>query len=283
MKYILAVSGGVDSVVLLDMLAQLRHEKSSLELVVAHVDHGIRPDSDADAWHVATLAKRYELPYEVTYLGLGRGASEDLARQERYKWLREVKARHKADGIITAHHMDDLIETIFLNIGRGTGWRGMASLRTTDELARPLLDLSKANLIRYAIDRNLTWREDSTNDDLRYTRNYIRQVALPKLTPEQRRQLSQMSAKQKRLRRQIEKEVEQVLESICNEVGIRRYNLIMMPDSVALEVLRAATSGKLEPFQLRRLLHFVKTGRQGAVLNLGRGKNALLTKQRLIV
>ena len=126
MKYIVAVSGGVDSVALLHML---KHH-SPHELVVAHVDHAIRSDSEVDVWHVAALAKDYELPFETTRLTLGPQPSEESLRRERYKWLYEVKQKHQADGIATAHHQDDLLETIALNFHRGTGWRGIASVRS---------------------------------------------------------------------------------------------------------------------------------------------------------
>lgn len=279
MKYIVAVSGGLDSVVLLDMLASLQGP----ELVVAHVDHGIRPDSAEDAVHVEGLANRYGLPYECARLELGPGVSEETARDARYEALEGIRARHHADGVITAHHEDDLLETILLNFQRGTGWRGLASLRTSEERYRPLLPLSKASLARYAIDHNLSWREDSTNDDVRYTRNYIRHGVLPKLDAATRKKLALLAEKQRNVREQIEAEVAKTLSDVKDEVGLSRHKLIMMPDAVALEVLRAATNGKHEPFHLRRLLHFVKTGRQGSILNLGKGKNALLTRQRLIV
>lgn len=283
MKYIVAVSGGLDSVVLLDMLASLRTRSPELDLVVAHVDHGIRPESGSDAQHVESLAQRYALPYEIVRLDLGPGASEELARDARYAALEGIRAKYRAQGVITAHHEDDLLETIVLNFQRGTGWRGLASLQTSQGRYRPLLPLSKASLIRYAIDNNLSWREDSTNDDVRYTRNYIRHGVLPKLDAKSRKKLAELSEKQRKLREEIEAEVVKTLGEIKDEVGISRHKLIMMPDSVALEVLREATKGLHEPFHLRRLLHFAKTGRQGSILNLGKGKNALLTRQRLIV
>lgn len=283
MKYIVAVSGGLDSVALLDMLAALRSQHAGVDLVVAHVDHGIRPNSAADAEHVRTLAGRYGLPYEMTRLELGPGASEEAARDARYAWLEDVRMKHRADGVITAHHQDDLLETILLNFQRGTGWRGLASLRTSDERYRPLLDASKASLTRYAIDHDLSWHEDSTNDDVRYTRNYIRHGVVAKLHGEPRAKLLKLARQQRKLREEIEKETAKVLSDIKDEVGLSRHKLIMMPDNVALEVLRAATDGKHEPFHLRRLLHFAKTGRQGSILNLGKGKNALLTRQRLII
>ncbi len=282
MKYIVAVSGGLDSVVLLHMLHSLRKHDKGLELVVAHVDHGIREDGDADAWHVSTLAKNYGLPFEVTRFNLS-GASEDQARDKRYAWLEAVRTKHRADGIVTAHHQDDQLETIILNFQRGTGWRGLASLRTSEEKLRPLLGLSKANILRYAIDNNLRWREDSTNGDIRYARNYIRHGLLPKLDASARKKLVSLASQQRRLRDEIEKETGKVLSDLHNGVGLSRHGLIMMSDKVALEVLREATKGRHEPFQLRRLLHFTKTGRQGAALNLGKGRNALLTRQSLIV
>lgn len=283
MKYIVAVSGGLDSVVLLDMLATLRQHQSDLKLVVAHVDHGIRPDSHLDARHVEQLAAHHGLPYEMTRLRLSPDTSEEVARNQRYAWLETVRTRQHADGIITAHHQDDLLETIVLNFRRGTGWRGLASLRTSDELYRPLLDASKASLVRYAIDNNLEWREDSTNDNVRYTRNYIRHGVLPKVHGATRRKLLELAARQRKLREDIEAETANVLAGMREAGGLSRHELIMMPDAVALEVLRTATKGAHEPFHLRRLLHFAKTGRQGSILNLGKGSNALLTRQRLIV
>lgn len=283
MKYVVAVSGGLDSVVLLDMLAKLASHQSGLELIVAHADHGIRDESERDAEHVEGLAGHYGLSYEMTRLELGKGASEETARDARYAWLEEVRAKHRADGVITAHHQDDVLETVALNFGRGTGWRGLASLRTADEKYRPLLGASKASLAQYAIDNKLSWREDSTNDDLRYTRNYIRHGVVPKLNGETRRKLLALAEQQRKLRDKIEAEVVKVLADVKDDIGLSRHKLIMMPDSVALEVLRAATDGTHEPLHLRRLLHFAKTGRQGSLLNLSKGKNALLTKQRLIV
>lgn len=283
MKYIVAVSGGVDSVALLHMLYEMQRNQPHLELVVAHADHGIREDSASDKELVENLAERYGLPFVCAELGLPSDCSEEVARAERYKWLEKMQREYRADAVVTAHHQDDQIETIMINLLRGTGWRGLASLRTTDERFRPLLDLPKAHLVRYAIDHDLEWREDSTNDDVRYLRNYIRQGYMGRLPLATRQQLSGLAAKQRRLRDDIETEIAVVLESVRDEVGLHRYNLIMLPDAVALEVLRLATKGEVEPTHLRRLLHFVKTGRQGAVLNLGKGRNALLTKRSLIV
>lgn len=264
------------------LLHMLRHA-SSHDLVVAHVDHGIRSDSNRDKEFVQQLAKNYGLEFVSTSLDLGPGASEATARTARYDWLERVKDEHGAAAIATAHHQDDVLETIILNIMRGTGWRGLASLRSTEERYRPLLNVPKATLTRYAIDNQLLWREDSTNQDTRYTRNYIRHVMIPRLTPIQRRQLLRLANYQWKVRADIEQETGVLHNLMRGEHGLSRYQLIMSPESVALELLRHATGAALEPYQLRRLLHFVKTGRQGAILQLGKGKNALLTRQYLVI
>lgn len=128
--YIVAVSGGVDSVVLLDMLAK----QADLQLVIAHFDHGIREDSKQDALFVAHLAAKYHVPFESERVELGHGASEALAREKRYAFLRMMFKKYNADAIITAHHQDDVIETSMINILRGTGRHGLSSSKALPNL-----------------------------------------------------------------------------------------------------------------------------------------------------
>jgi len=177
-KYVVAVSGGVDSVMLLDLLS---HEPK-LELIVAHFDHGIRPDSAKDRRFVERLAKKYGLPFVYGEGKLGAKASEAVARKARYDFLRKVQKERHAEAIITAHHQDDMLETAILNLLRGTHRRGLSSLRSTKDIKRPLLDFPKAELITYAKTHHLDWREDSTNSDEIYLRNYIRRQILPKFS-----------------------------------------------------------------------------------------------------
>src|SRR5205809_1055444 len=116
---LVAVSGGADSVALLDLLHTLTPELG-LSLVVAHVDHGIRSDSGTVARAVGELAERYELPFEVGELTLGPDATETVARRARYAWLGEVQRRHGARYLVTAHHRDDQVETILLRLLQGS-------------------------------------------------------------------------------------------------------------------------------------------------------------------
>ena len=155
-KYVLAVSGGVDSMVLLDLLSKL----PDIELVVAHFNHGIRDDSDEDEGLVIAAAQRYGLPFAVGLGKLGPCTSEDEARQARYAFLEEVQEDFEAGGIITAHHLDDLIETAFLNILRGTNSRGLIAITDNPKITRPILKTSKKSILKYAQEHSLRWRED---------------------------------------------------------------------------------------------------------------------------
>src|SRR2546427_5956330 len=139
---LVAVSGGADSVALLDLLHTLTPELG-LSLVVAHVDHGIRSDSGTVARAVGELAERYELPFEVGELTLGPDATETVARRARYAWLGEVQRRHGARYLVTAHHRDDQVETILLRLLKGSAPAGLAGIpaRRRGGLPRPALPL----------------------------------------------------------------------------------------------------------------------------------------------
>src|SRR5262249_40709315 len=148
---LVAVSGGADSVALLDLLNSLRAELG-LALVVAHVDHGISSDSRTVGLTVRAIAKKYRLPFETTELHLGADASETEARRARYAWLRELQHRRGATYIVTAHHEDDQVETIVLRALHGSAPAGLAGIRAKSRggLVRPLLPFSRRELADYA-------------------------------------------------------------------------------------------------------------------------------------
>ncbi len=269
MKLLVAVSGGVDSVVLLDMLVR----QSKYELVVAHFDHGIRKDSAEDARFVAALAKQYGLLFETRREELGAHASEDLARTRRYAFLHELAAKHGA--IVTAgHHMNDIAETIAINVTRGTGWRGIACLAS--DIYRPLLGVTKAEILQYAESRELAWREDSTNTSGQYLRNRLR----PQLTDEDTvLQLAALRMRQIELRSEIEQEVARLLAADTLE----RHLFVMVDSVVASELLRYATKGRLTRPQRDRALLATKTARPGTVFEAGAGVSLHFTSRHFTV
>src|SRR5437870_1449594 len=179
---VVAVSGGADSVALLDLLSTLA-PTLGLTLVVAHVDHGIAADSRTVGRAVLELAARYGLEFELGELHLGPKATETAARAGRYAWLRDVQRRRGARYLVTAHHQDDQIETIVLRLLRGSAPAGLAGIaaRARGGLVRPLLPFAKAELAAHTASRGLPVHDDSANSDPRHLRSWVRTVLLPLL------------------------------------------------------------------------------------------------------
>jgi tRNA(Ile)-lysidine synthetase-like protein len=230
-RYIVAVSGGVDSVVLLDILAGM----DDVELIVAHFDHGIRDDSAADARFVEELAKEYQLPFVTRREELGAQASEERARDRRYAFLRDVARDHDAK-IVTAHHADDLVETIAINLMRGTGWRGLAVLDAPD-IHRPLLRQTKQDIYNYALHNRLEWVEDSTNGETQYLRNRLRQVINAAISETDKQAICELWRQQITLKVAIDEEARQFLR---DDHTYSRYVFIQSDAKTACELLRAA-------------------------------------------
>lgn len=174
--YVVGVSGGIDSMVLLDLLATAP-AKRGYQLVVAHFDHAIRPDSAADAAFVAEAARTYAVPFE-TARAAAPLKSEAQARTARHGFLRSVAEARPGARIVLAHHQDDLIETSLLNVARGTGWQGMTPFIGTD-IVRPLLSTPRRQIAAYAAHHDVWWREDASNADLGNPRNLLRREILP--------------------------------------------------------------------------------------------------------
>ncbi len=264
---IAAISGGVDSVVLLDMLTK-RYPPSNI--IVAHINHGIRPESGDDANFVRDLAKKYSLAYRQVDLNLGPAASEDLARRGRYEFLRNLAGEFAAD-IVTAHHADDIIETVAINLTRGTGWRGLAVMGAND-IIRPLTTFYKQDLIQYAKKHGLTWRDDSTNNSDIYLRNRLRKK-LARLDKNSKKRLLKLWQEQSSLALDIDKEVADFAAS-------RRYFYIMAPQGVAIEVLRARLAqfgvAQTRP-QLQSLLLAIKVARVGTKKSINANLNMVFS------
>lgn len=173
-KYVVGVSGGVDSMTLLDLLAS----RGDYELVAAYVDHGWR-EVAAERELVLEAAERVGAEFVAIKLELS-GRSEAEAREQRYQALFDESARRGAAGVVTAHHQDDLIESILLNVMRGTGRAGLAPMGDT-RILRPLLGASRTEIEAFAKERKLKWIEDPTNMDTTYLRNQVRRKLIPNL------------------------------------------------------------------------------------------------------
>ncbi len=189
---VVGVSGGPDSVCLLHLLKRLCASDGPfprVSLHVAHLEHGIRgEESRADAAFVADLAQQWSLPYTVESVDVPalarkeRLSLEDAARRARYQFLRCVAAAVGAARIAVAHHAGDQVETLVMHWLRGSGLAGLAGMRPREgDIIRPLLEISREDILRYCQAHALPFREDSSNLDKRFLRNRLRQELLPVL------------------------------------------------------------------------------------------------------
>lgn len=285
MFYVVAVSGGVDSVVLLDMLvsgrlAEYKVTEPRNHFIVAHFDHGIRPDSAKDAVFVNQLASKYGLRYETCSEKLGPDASEEKARQYRYAFLHSIAQKYNAV-VMTAHHADDLIETVAINIVRGTGWRGLAAMGNAS-IKRPLLAMSKVEIIQYAKEHSLDWREDVTNQDDKYLRNKLRKK-IQRLDANTRRQILRLRDIQVDIRQNIDNEVGRLIKQSPYE----RYVFIHIPENTATELLRSIfireTGQSPTRPVLQRALHAIKVFHGGKKFDISATVSLRFTKTHFVV
>jgi len=184
-RLLLAVSGGKDSVVLLDAVFSLVAERALL-LGIAHVDHGLRADSSSDADFVHALAVKYSLPFyarRLTPAPDGRGV-EAWARELRYQFFSEVLLEQNYDYTVTAHHADDRAETVLM---RFLANREPSSIHEIDQgrkLIRPLLSVGRSEIDACAAQQQLEYREDASNQDISILRNRYRHRIIPYLEQE---------------------------------------------------------------------------------------------------
>jgi tRNA(Ile)-lysidine synthase len=185
---IVAVSGGADSVALLDILANLK--ELELRLIVAHVNHLLRGDeSAADADFVRELAGKYQLPFELQAVDVrelsvkGKLSLEMGGRLARYAFFDEAATKFNAKAIALAHHADDQAETVLMRLLRGAGTTGLAGIpnKSADRYVRPLLTCRRNEIEAYLARKKLCYRTDSTNVELEFLRNRIRHELLPYL------------------------------------------------------------------------------------------------------
>ncbi len=178
-----AVSGGIDSMVLVHILKRLGSE-GHLTLSVAHVQHHLRKDAEEDAELVETFCMEHNIPYYRRDLNpLTKEKNECIeawARRNRYQYFRELKRKIGAEIIATAHHGDDQIETILMHLADGTGLDGLIGIHEKiNNTVRPLLHFTRMEIEQYAKDNHIPFREDSTNQDLSHPRNYLRKEIIP--------------------------------------------------------------------------------------------------------
>jgi tRNA(Ile)-lysidine synthase len=221
-----AVSGGADSVSLLDVLRELR-PTLGFALACVHVHHGLRPEAEDDAQFVRRLCERFELPFHLERVTVRRQPPweglEAEARRARYGALEARALALGAHRIATGHNADDQAETVLMRLVEGAGPRGLAGIAPMrGAFIRPLLDVRRDDIVAHLLSRELRWVEDATNRDVRFLRNRIRHDVLPFLA----RALGPS-----------------VVESLCRSAALTRRVITDLEGQARSELERAATRG----------------------------------------
>ena len=181
-ELLLAISGGLDSVVLMHLCNQLQ-----LKISLAHCNFKLRnEESDLDEEFVKYISQISSNQIFTTFFNTELVAKKEqisiqiAARELRYTWFQELAKNHQFDFILTAHHLDDSLETFLIHLTRGSGLEGFTGIPSTNgNIIRPLLPFSRAEILEYAIENQLEWREDSSNATTKYLRNNIRHQVIP--------------------------------------------------------------------------------------------------------
>lgn len=290
-KYLFALSGGSDSVALMDLLYQ-QAKGRGLELEVAHFNHGY-PGNDRYEATVRELMQRYDLPLHVGQSN-GIDRSEAAAREARYDYLRTLMTQLSADAIITAHHRDDYEETVILNLLRGTGRRGLTPFETVKDVVRPALKVRKADLARYVQDHELTWCHDNSNDDLQFRRNQVRHQLLPRLRrdPSFDEKFESLIQRALELNRRIDSELCEFLDKSCKKTAfcisapidpLRRRSLGFVQELLVAIARELQPAAELDNRTVECLAVDLETGRMGRPRQLTKQLSANLTHGRLKV
>ena len=265
-RVVVAVSGGVDSVCLLDMLHEL-----GVELFVAHFDHGLRPDDDeAETRFVKSLAASLDLPFETKKafpsILTGAGPLEERARNARYRFLEEVKEKFSAQKIAVGHNLNDQAETVFMRLLRGSGTSGLAGIPPVRDvnIIRPLIEISREEILAYIEQRGLKYLTDLSNFETRFLRNRIRLELLPSLKQIQPRIIELLGQTSDIMRKddawmeaESEKWVKRHVGTVSdNEVFVVLSSFTQLPEALRSRVIRhilRMTGGTLRRISMRHI------------------------------
>ena len=224
-KLLLAVSGGVDSVVLCELCKQ-----TGFDFIIAHCNFQLRgEESERDEQFVRELAKKYGVEVLVkkfdteTYASEKRISIQEAARELRYNWFAEIINGQQASYLLTAHHADDNAETTAMNFFRGTGLHGLTGIPVSPgHIRRPLLSFSKEELLSFARENKLSFVEDSSNQSSKYTRNLFRNEIIPaisKVYPQVKENLSGNIQRFKEIEKLYQLGVNEIKKKLCKQKG----------------------------------------------------------------
>ncbi|MGM0688747.1 MAG: tRNA lysidine(34) synthetase TilS [Bacillota bacterium] len=300
------MSGGPDSLCLLHLLKRLSSEYM-LNLVVAHLNHCLRPEAVQEADGVEKIASDLSLPFEVRAVDIRNYkkqhaiSEEEAGRKARYDFLFETAEKYKASRIALGHHLDDQAETVLLNVIRGTGVDGLAGMlprrtRGDIQLVRPLLCLRRSEIESYCAANNLQPFTDSSNLETNYTRNKLRLELIPQLqleyNPRIREALFRLGSlaadDRMYLQNMAIKQFYSMARFTKTETILDRQVLLNLPPALRGRVLRYAlikyiSTKEIGNLHIEQLLDLVEKGRTGRQLNLPGKLSVYSSYERLVI
>lgn len=242
---VLAVSGGPDSIFLLYLLNRLKKELD-LKIIIAHVNHNLRDESLEEASFVENLCESFDLRYEyMEILEYSNDNLESEARYKRYAFFKDLVKKYNAQYLMTAHHGDDLIETIMMRIVRGSSIKGYSGFREIIEMdnykiVRPLITLSKDLIVKYLDDNNIKYYVDKSNFSLEFTRNRYRMNLLPFLKSENsnvHKKFLKFSQELFLINDFLVNYIENILKDIKDSKGINISELLVFDDFLIKKII----------------------------------------------
>ena len=240
-KILLAISGGLDSMVLFDLLKKINSNFS-----LAHCNFKLRGiESDLDEEFIVNESQKssnqlFKTFFDTNNYALKQQVSTQIAARElRYKWFNTLIETHRFDCLLTAHHADDNLETFLINLTRGTGLEGFTGIpEKNGNIIRPLLPFSRIEILAYAEKNHLKWREDASNASHKYIRNKIRHQVIPvlkEINPSLLQSFSNTSAHLKESQQIIEDKIDEIStkiieKDVLNGIEIRKINIVKLQE-----------------------------------------------------
>lgn len=251
-KIIIGVSGGPDSICLLNILNALKN-KLNIEIAVAHINHMIRTEADEETEYVKKFCEKINVPCfikKVNVLELAKQTkrgTEEAGRDERYKFFEEILNKTNSNKIATAHNSNDRAETVILNIVRGSGIAGLKGIEANREnkYIRPLIETSREKIEKYCIENNLEPKYDKSNNENIYSRNKVRNELIPYIKKEFNQNIIQTINRLS----ELATEENEYLEKLTKDA----YNSIKMEETENI-ILNLKQFNKLELVIKRRLI-----------------------------
>mgnify|MGYP003384043464 CR=1 FL=1 len=280
-KLLVAISGGVDSVVLTHLLQQLNYNIS-----LAHCNFNLRGiESDADENFVKSIERKLHIETFIKQFDTEKFSKEQkqstqvAARNLRYTWFQELAEKHGFDYVLTAHHADDNLETFLINLTRGTGLDGFTGIPAVNgNVVRPLLSFSRDKIVRFATENAIDWREDKSNAATKYIRNKIRHQIVPVLKEINPNLLGSFQKTSKHLhesRQVIEDRIESIKKDIISTTDNQHIK-------INIQHLNALSNPKAYLYQLLKDYHFTEWNDVADLLSAQSGKQVFSSTHRLV-